>query len=108
MSAASDMMRKMCKESDDKRDEGLTTPKDIERFDDIVYGEDEEWNVLDVYKPKQETGKNLPVIVSVHGGGWVYGENRSKQLYPFPCTAGRKRGEGIIRQPYLRGLWEKK
>lgn len=55
MSAASDMMRKMCKESDDKRDAGLTTPKDIERFDDIVYGEDEEWNVLDVYKPKQET-----------------------------------------------------
>ena len=37
MSAASDMMRKMCKEGDDKRDAGLTTPKDIERFDDIVY-----------------------------------------------------------------------
>ena len=36
------------------------------------------------------------------------GENRSKQLYPFPCTVGKKRGEGIIRQPYLRGLWEKK
>ena len=97
MSAASDMMRKMCKEADDKRDEGLTTPKDIERFDDIVYGEDEEWNVLDVYKPKQETGKNLPVIVSVHGGGWVYGD---KERYQYYCMSLAQRGFAVVNFTY--------
>ena len=40
-------------------------------------------------------------------GDWI----RRKQIeaiVPFPCTVGRKRGEGIIRQPYLHRLWEKK
>lgn len=37
-----------------------------------------------------------------------FGENRSKQLYRFLCTVGKKREEGIIRQPYLHWRWEKK
>lgn len=79
MSATSDQMRKEWKENDAKRDAGLTTPEDIERFDDIQYGPDPVWNLLDVYRPKEEKGK-LPVIVVVHGGGWVYGD---KNLYQF-------------------------
>lgn len=72
MSETSDLIRKLFGEGDAKRDAGLTTPNDIERFDDIVYGELPEWQSLDVYRPKNAEGK-LPVIVSVHGGGWVYG-----------------------------------
>ena len=52
---------------DVKRDEGLTTPEGVRRFDDIRYGEHER-NVLDVYRPKDRDGA-LPVIVSIHGGG---------------------------------------
>lgn len=67
MSEVSDMIRKVFKEGDDKRDAGLTTPEGIRRFDDIVYGNDDACQVLDVYRPKEAEG-DLPVIVSVHGG----------------------------------------
>lgn len=42
------------------------------RIDDIAYGSDPAWQVLDVYRPRSAGGEKLPVIVSVHGGGWVY------------------------------------
>ena len=97
MSIASIMMRKTAKKSDDARDAGLTTPKDIERFDDIVYGENEEWNVLDVYRPKAEMSRNLPGIVSVHGGGWVYGD---KERYQYYCMNLAQRGFAVVNFTY--------
>ena len=97
MSITSIMFRKAAKKSDDARDAGLTTPKDIERFDDIVYGENEEWNVLDVYRPKAEMSRNLPVIVSVHGGGWVYGD---KELYQYYCMSLAQRGFAVVNFTY--------
>ena len=69
----------MCKRSDGKRDAGLTTPAEVERIDNIQYGESPKWQILDLYRPKEYSG-NLPVIVSVHGGGWVYG---TKETYQF-------------------------
>ena len=48
MSAMADQVRKLFKEGDDIRDAGLTTPEEIERFDDIVYGADPTWQSLDV------------------------------------------------------------
>ena len=38
--------------SDAKRDAGLTTPSDIQRFDNICYGKDPVWQSLDLYRPK--------------------------------------------------------
>ena len=64
---------------DAKRNAGLTTPDSIRRFDDIRYGEYER-NVLDVYCPKDADGK-VPIIVSIHGGGWVYGNKEIMQFY---------------------------
>ena len=58
---------------DDERDRGLTTPEDICRYDDIRYGEDPHWNTLDIYCPKG-TDHPLPTIISIHGGGWIYGD----------------------------------
>lgn len=96
MSEASDMIRKMCREGDDKRDEGLTTPKEIQRFDDIVYGEDSTQQILDVYRPLDAEG-DLPVIVSVHGGGWVYGD---KERYQYYCMSLAKRGFAVVNFTY--------
>ncbi|MBO6127663.1 MAG: alpha/beta hydrolase [Pseudobutyrivibrio sp.] len=96
MSEVSDMIRKMFAEGDDKRDAGLTTPEDVERFDDILYGEDEKWQVLDVYRPKSVEGK-LPVIISVHGGGWVYGD---KERYQFYCMSLARRGFAVVNFTY--------
>ena len=80
---------------DAKRDEGLTTPDCIERFDNIRYGEHER-NILDVYRPKDQKGK-LPLIVSIHGGGWVYG---SKEINQFYCMSLAERGFAVVNFSY--------
>ena len=38
MSILTDTIRKQFKEGDDIRDEGLTTPDTVQRFDNILYG----------------------------------------------------------------------
>ncbi len=96
MSALSDQIRKMFGEGDAKRDAGLVFPEDIKAFRDIRYGEDAEWNVLDVYRPKDAEGK-LPVIISIHGGGWVYGD---KNVYQFYCSSLAQRGFAVVNFSY--------
>lgn len=96
MSRKSIIFREMCAMSDAERDAGLTTPPEVERFDDIQYGSDSQWNVLDVYRPKALSGK-LPVIVSFHGGGWVYGD---KNVYQFYCMELAKRGFAVVNYSY--------
>ena len=96
MSQASDTMRREWKINDAKRDAGLTTPDDIQRFDDIQYGPDPVENKLDVYRPKNAQGK-IPVIVSVHGGGWVYGD---KELYQFYGMTLAQRGFAVVNFTY--------
>lgn len=96
MSATSEKMRVEWKENDAKRDAGLTTPDDVVRFDDLQYGPDPVWNRLDVYRPKDTDGK-LPVIVNVHGGGWVYGD---KELYQFYCMSLAQRKFAVVNFTY--------
>ena len=97
MSATSDAMRREWKENDARRDAGLTTPEDIERADNLQYGPDPKWNLLDVYRPKSGHGKKLPVIVNVHGGGWVYGD---KDLYQFYGMTLAQRGFAVVNFTY--------
>ena len=83
---------------DKKRDAGLTTPPDVERFDDILYGDAKykKLNLLDVYRPKNVQGK-LPVIVSIHGGAWIYG---SKEVYQFYTMQLARRGFAVVNFSY--------
>ncbi len=97
MSEYSDQTRKLFKEGDDIRDAGLVTPKDIVRCDDIPYGADPAQQSLDVYRPKDAEGKKLPVIVSVHGGGWVYGD---KERYQYYCMSLAQRGFAVVNFTY--------
>lgn len=97
MSKISDLIRRTFKEGDDIRDAGLTTPPDVVRFDDIVYGDDPKWQTLDVYRPKAAGDKALPVIVSVHGGGWVYGD---KERYQYYCMSLAQRGFAVVNFTY--------
>ncbi len=96
MSISSIMLRAAFKRSDDKRDKGLTTPEDVLRFDNIQYGANPKWNVLDVYRPKNTEGP-LPVIVSVHGGGWVYGD---KERYQYYCMSLAEQGFAVVNYSY--------
>ena len=102
---ASRMIRHAYGNSDKKRDAGLTTPSDITRFDDILYGDDKKlkkWQYLDVYRPKDSVEadgslKKLPVIISVHGGAWVYG---NKDIYQFYTMNLAQRGFAVVNFSY--------
>ena len=82
--------------SDKKRDEGLTTPEDIRRFDNLSYGPFGEENLLDIYVQKTVTTKQ-PTIVNIHGGAWVYG---SKEIYQFYCMSLAQRGFTVVNINY--------
>ena len=41
--------------------------------------------------------RNLPVIVSVHGGGWVYGD---KERYQYYCMSLAQRGFAVVNFTY--------
>ena len=97
MSFTSFLIRRVFGSGDRKRDAGLFTPGDIERFDNISYGDPgSKYQLLDVYRPKEAKGK-LPVIVSVHGGGWVYGD---KNTYQFYCMSLAQRGFAVVNFSY--------
>lgn len=95
MSILSIIMRVMSKSNDAKRDAGLVYPEDVIRSENISYGP-HKMNVLDVYRPVGAAPK-LPVIVSVHGGGWVYGD---KELYSHYCVSLAQRGFVVVNFSY--------
>ncbi len=98
MSKMSIYLNYLFAKGDKQRDKGLTTPDDIVRFDNISYGKHGKWNKLDVYRPKNvDIVNKLPVIVSVHGGGWVYG---TKEVYQFYCMNLAQRGFAVINFNY--------
>lgn len=88
-------MRKGIAASDAKRDAGLTIPEDVTRYLDLRYGPYEE-NLLDVYCPKG-TDRPLPTIISIHGGGWFYGD---KELYSHYCMRLARRGFTVVNFTY--------
>jgi len=71
-------------------------PEGIKRRVNISYGKHGKSNLLDVYYPKG-TDKLLPAIISVHGGGYVYG---SKNLYQFYCMNLAQRGFTVVNFNY--------
>ena len=97
-------MRKLWAQSDAARDAGLTEPEDVVKYRDISYGPFEKWNLLDLYIPKEnsvnanrkDTSK-WPVIVSIHGGGFFYGD---KELYRFYCMHLAQFGFAVVNFNY--------
>lgn len=63
--------------NDYKRDKAIPLPAGISECRNISYGCHGKWNLLDVYYPDDAT-ESLPTIVSIHGGGYVYG---TKEIY---------------------------
>ena len=98
MSELSDKIRSEFKKADDERDALMNTPEDIERWDNIVYGHDDrEMQRLDVYRPKQAQGEDLPIIISVHGGARMYGD---KERYQYYCMSLAQRGFAVVNFTY--------
>jgi len=79
-------MRAAWAESDEKRDAGIPEPEGIRKVENIVYTasatkEEESWHLTDIYYPESWEGEIYPVIVSIHGGGWFYGDKKLYSLY---------------------------
>lgn len=83
--------------ADAKRDEGLREPENIKKFKDISYGPHGDYNLMDIYRPTQSGDAKLPVIVSIHGGGYFYGD---KELYRFYCMRFAQDGFAVVNFNY--------
>ena len=77
MSLQSIMFNLGASKADKKRDSAIPLPEGVTEYRNISYGCHGTWNLLDVYVPAG-TADPLPTIVSIHGGGYVYG---SKEIY---------------------------
>lgn len=90
-------LRTAFKKNDDARDAGL--PREVagvERLDNLSYGPDPKWHLLDLYRPTKVI-KPLPVIINIHGGGWCYG---TKETYQFYGLNWAQRGFAFVNPNY--------
>ena len=91
------------KRSDKKRDAAIPLPEGVTECRNISYGPHGQWNLLDVYCPSG-TDRPLPTIVSIHGGGYVYG---SKEIYRRYGMDMAKRGFAFVNFNYrLAPKWK--
>lgn len=97
MSRTSDAMRREWIKMDEERDASLEIPEDVTCYYGLRYGTTPGLNLLDVYEPAEKKGEKLPVIVVVHGGGWVYGD---KERYRYYAADLAKRGFRVVCYSY--------
>ena len=83
-------LRRAFARSDAKRDAGLSIPEDVELLEALPYGA-HKMNTLDLSRPKGV--ENPPLIVNVHGGGYVYG---STLPYRYYCASLAQRGFAVV------------
>ncbi len=75
--------------NDAKRIASQTEPQGLEQILDIPYIDDgERGHLLDIYYPEGTTEK-LPVIIDIHGGGWMYGY---KEINKYFCLKLAQKG----------------
>lgn len=96
MSLRSLVIRMMFGRSDRKRDKHLKISEDVTVRRDISYADGGKEQLLDVVKPRTASAK-LPVIVSVHGGGYVYG---SKEVYQYYAANLAENGFAVVNFNY--------
>jgi acetyl esterase/lipase len=96
MSFHSFFFRTNARKADRKRDRAIPLPEGITECRNISYGSHGKWNLLDVYYP-QGTTSALPTIVSIHGGGFIYG---TKEVYRRYCMSLASRGFAVVNFNY--------
>lgn len=103
MSWNSILMNIGASKSDKERDSKIPIPTGVTQHRDIPYLGRRKHHRLDVYYP-EGTDHPLPVIVSIHGGGYVYG---SKEIYLRYCMDLAKRGFTVVNFNYrLAPRWK--
>lgn len=86
------------KHADNIRDQGLNPkPKDIIKHTNLKYGPDKKHNLIDVYRPANAKIGKLPLIIDMHGKGFVYG---SRKTYQFYCMHLARAGFEVVSYDY--------
>ena len=89
--------------TDRKRDAAIPLPDGVSECRNISYGPYGKWSLLDVYTPNGTT-EPLPTIVSIHGGGYVYGDKEIYRRYGMDMA---KRGFAFVNFNYrLAPKWK--
>ena len=97
------LFRYNASKSDKKRDAAIPLPEGVTECRNISYGAHGKDNLLDVCYP-EGTAAPLPTIVSVHGGGYVYG---TKEIYRRYCMDLARRGFAVVNFNYrLAPKWK--
>ncbi|MBR2047438.1 MAG: alpha/beta hydrolase [Oscillospiraceae bacterium] len=96
MSIAAFMFRRGASRGDAKRNAATAYPAGVVCKADIRYGPEAKDHLLNVYYPEGTTGR-IPTIVSIHGGGYVYGD---KEVYHFYCADLARRGFAVVNFNY--------
>ena len=103
MSIQSVLMCYGSNKNDTKRDAAIPFPQGIVECRNISYGPHGDSSLLDVYYP-EGTAAPLPTIVSIHGGGYVYG---TKEVYHRYCMDLARRGFAVVNFNYrLAPRWK--
>ena len=72
-------------------------PDGIKEENNFAYIDDgDKYHLLDAYYPAENNGK-LPVIIDVHGGGWMYGDKELNKIY---CEYIASRGFIVFNMSY--------
>ena len=102
MSLSSFLFNIGASKNDRRRDSQIPFPAGVKQWNNISYGPYGKSNLLDVYRPANH--KNCPIIVNVHGGGYVYGD---KELYKRYCMDLARRGFAVVNFNYrLAPKWK--
>ena len=90
---------KFCDKSDKKRMATQTPPENVVKVKDIPYIDDgNPYHKFDVFYPDGKIAKEgLPVIIDIHGGGWMYA---TKDLNEYYCMELAKKGYCVFSISY--------
>jgi len=91
--------RVFVKKMDKKRNAQIPEPSGVIAWRNKRYARGwGKWRKLDVFRPSSVSG-SLPLVVVVHGGGWIYGD---KEIYHLYAKDLARRGFAVISFNYVR------
>lgn len=90
---------KFCDKSDKKRMATQTPPENVVKVKDVEYLDDgNPYHKFDIFYPEGTIPKEgLPVIIDIHGGGWMYA---SKDLNEYYCMELANKGYCVFSISY--------
>ncbi len=93
------MVWRYCADGDAAKHAVQTPPQTLNKIEDVPYIDDGNiYHQLDIYYPKgTKKSDKLPVIIDIHGGGWMYGD---KDLNEYYCLALAEKGYVVFNMSY--------